>query len=32
VNGEAWQSIAVLNGVTGVSLEDMVSQIDFWMS
>jgi Ca2+-binding RTX toxin-like protein len=32
VNGEAWQSLAVLNGVTGVSLDDMVSQIDFWMS
>jgi VCBS repeat-containing protein len=32
VNGEAWQSIAVLNGVTGVSLDDMVNQIDFWMS
>jgi Ca2+-binding RTX toxin-like protein len=33
-NGEAWQSIAVLNGVTGVSLDDMVSagQLDFWMS
>ena len=33
-NGEAWQSIVVLNGVTGVTLEDMVSagQVDFWMS
>jgi hypothetical protein len=34
VNGEAWQSIAVLNGVNDVSLEDLVSagQVDFWLS
>jgi Ca2+-binding RTX toxin-like protein len=34
VDGEAYQSIAVLSGITGISLADMVSagQIDFWMS
>jgi Ca2+-binding RTX toxin-like protein len=33
-NGEAYESIAVLDGVSGVSLDDLVSagQIDFWMS
>jgi VCBS repeat-containing protein len=33
-NGENYQSIAVLNGVSGVSLDDLMSagQIDFWMS
>ena len=33
-NGSAYQSIVVLNGVTGVTLDDLVSagQIDFWLS
>jgi len=33
-NGEAYQSVAVLAGVTGVALTDLVDagQLDFWMS
>jgi hypothetical protein len=33
-NGEDYQSIAMLSGVTGTTLADLVNagQIDFWMS